>query len=307
MPWGDRDTSREEQPARKKIRNPACPVCGRKRSRMRFSSVGSRLMSRCRRCDLMTIVNPFEEQYPVAHAEHLRYSMKTFWFHLRTQLRELGHRGPVGYSGPAEYSGPIAQAARDLALVVPLEDLDRYTAPGKCPAILLFHALECVPDPENLLAKCRRMLAADGRLFVAASDAKSLHCLMGPSKWSGLRLRGQLFCYGPTTLSRLFRAAGFRIALRSRSGLEVLGMCLEDAFEAAPDSQESGFGGSLKKWLRVITCLANDFRSSGSVLYLEVVSNKSGASSRPHGQRLPSESSQFGDGEFSPMVHTEVS
>ncbi len=164
LPWADWDALLEEQRGRRKNGSPTCLVCGRKRSRMRFSSVGGRLMSRCLRCDLLTIVNPLEEQYPDAHAEHLRYSMKNFWFHLRGQLRELGHRGPVGYSGPAEYSDAVAEAARDLALIVPLEDLERYTDPGQCPAILLFHTLECVPDPENLLAKCYRMLAEDGRL-----------------------------------------------------------------------------------------------------------------------------------------------
>jgi hypothetical protein len=168
LPWADRDAGVEQRPGRKKSGISACPVCGRRRSRIRFSSVGGRLMSRCLRCDLLSIVNPLEEQDPVAHAEHLRYSMKTFWFHLRGQLKELGRRGPVGYSGPEEYSDPIAQAARDLAFIVPLEDLERYTDPGKCPAILLFHTLECVPDPESLLAKCYRMLAVDGRLFVAA-------------------------------------------------------------------------------------------------------------------------------------------
>jgi hypothetical protein len=274
---------------------------------MRFSSVGDRLMSRCRRCDLLAIVNPLGEQDPIAHAEHLRYSMKSFWFHLRTQLRELGARGPVGYSGPPEYSDSISEAARDLAMVVPLEDLDRYTAPGKCPAILLFHALECAPDPEKLLAKCHRMLAADGRLFIATSDGKSLHCLIRPAQWRGLRLKGQMFCYGSTALSRLLRTAGFRVALRRKSGLEVLGMSLEDAFGTPPDHPESGFAGLLKRYFRVISCLANDFRSSGSVLYLEVVSNKNRALSRPHRQRPHSEASNFRDGEFSPKVHTKIS
>jgi len=273
-PWADRDAAPKDHPRKRKSGTPACPVCGRRRSRIRFSSVGGRLMSRCLRCDLLTIVNPLDEQYPAAHAEHLRYSMKTFWFHLRGQLKELGHRGPVGYSGPAEYSGPIAQAARDLALIVPLEDLERYTDPGKCPAILLFHTLECVPDPDNLLAKCYRMLAADGRLFVAASDAKSLQCLLRPSKWSGLQLKTQLFCYSSSTLSRLFRAAGFRVSRRLKSGLEVLGMSLEDAFES-PSNKESGFKGFLKRWFQVISWLSNDFGSCGSVLYLEAVPNKS--------------------------------
>lgn len=274
LPWAGRDAVLEERPRKRKSGIPACPVCGRKRSRMRFSSVGGRLMSRCLRCDLLTIVNPLEEQYPLAHAEHLRYSMKTFWFHLRGQLKELGHRGPVGYSGPAEYSDAVAQAARNLALIVPLEDLERYTDPGQCPAILLFHTLECVPDPENLLAKCYRMLAEDGRLFVAASDAKSIQCLLRPSKWNGLQLKAQLFCYSSGTLSRLFRAAGFRVSRRLRSGLEVLGMSLEDAF-AASSNEEFGFKGFLKRWFQVISWLANDFRSCGSVLYLEAVPNKS--------------------------------
>lgn len=273
LPWVDRDRGLERPQRRKKSGISSCPVCGRRRSRIRFSGVGGRLMSRCLRCDLLTIVNPLEEQDPVAHAEHLRYSMKTFWFHLRGQLKELGHRGPVGYSGPEEYSGPIAQAARDLALIVPLEDLERYTDPGKCPAILLFHTLECAPDPESLLAKCYRMLAADGRLFIAASDGKSLQCLLRPSKWNGLQLKAQLFCYSSITLSRLFRAAGFRVARRLRSGLEVLGMSLEDAFTAS-SNKESGLKGFLKRWFQVISWLANDFGSCGSVLYLEAVPDK---------------------------------
>jgi hypothetical protein len=236
-------------------------------------------MSRCWRCDLLTIVNPLECQEPAAHAEHLRYSMKSFWFHLRGQLGELGHRGPIGYSGPEEYSAPITQAARGLARVVPLEELERYAGPGECPAILLFHALECTPDPEAILADCHRMLAPDGRLFIAASNAKSLHCLLRPSKWSGLQLRAQQFCYGSRTLSRLCRRAGFRVARRTRSGLEVLGMSLEDAFAVEPDN-ESGATGLLKKWLRIMTWLVHDFRSVGSVLYVEAVTNASPRTNR---------------------------
>ena len=260
----------ERKRGRRKSRVHACPVCGHKRPRMRFSSIGGRLMSRCWKCDLLTIANPLGCQYPAAHAEHLQYSMKSFWFHLRGQLSELGHRGPVGYCGPEEYSAPIAQAAQDMALVAPLEDLERYTRPGQCPAILVFHALECAPDPEALLAKCRRMLAADGRLLVAASNAKSLHCLLRPSKWTGLQQRSQQFGYGPRTLSRLFRRAGFRITRSMTSGIEVLGMSLEDV-TAIKSGEKSRVTGFFEKWFRVITLWISDFRSSRSVLYVEAV------------------------------------
>jgi hypothetical protein len=182
----------------------------------------------------------------------------------------LGNRGPLGYSGPEEYSGPVADAARDLAFVVPLEELERYTGPGGCPAIILFHALECEPDPGKLLAKCRRMLAADGRLYVAVSDANSLQCVLRPSGWSGLRLRAQLCCYSAGNLRRLFRAAGFRIARRLRSGLEVVGMSLEGGF-APPVERKPGLRGFVERWLRVVTRLAKDIWSCGSVLYVEAV------------------------------------
>ncbi len=268
----DESAGQAEQSRKRKARVLACPVCGRRRSRKRFSSVGGRRMTRCWRCDLLTI-DPRGKQSPAAHSEHLSYSMKTFWFHLRSRLGELGHQGPLGYSGPEEYSAPVAEAARDLAFVVPLEELERYTGPGRCPAILLFHALECVPDPGNLLAQCRRMLAADGRLYVAVSDANSLQCVLRPSKWTGLQLRAQFCCYSPRALTRLLRAAGFRVARRMRSGMEVVGMRLEDAL-AAPRQEKPGFRGLLERWFPVIARLAKDILSCGSVLYFEAVPNK---------------------------------
>jgi cytoskeletal protein CcmA (bactofilin family) len=278
---------------------PVCPVCGRKRPRVRVGSVGSRLVSRCRRCDLLTIADPLKEWDSAAEAEHLRHSIKSFWFHFQCRLRELGHRGPVGYSGPEEYLGPIARAARDFAMVVPLEDLARHTTPGRCPAILLFHALESEPDPEAFLAKCHRLVAPNGRLFVAASNPRSLHCLLWPSSWNGFQLKAQLFCYNSKTLSRLLRVAGFQVARRVKSGLEAFGSSL-DGDILVQSNRESRYWGFLKRCFQTIICGGNAFHSFGSVLYLEAV--PSANPRRKHASATPS----FRRGQFSPRPDTTL-
>jgi hypothetical protein len=223
---------------------------------------GSRIISRCSRCDVLTIADPMRQPAPLHQHDRLRYSMKTFWFHLRTQLRELGHRGLIGYSGPREYLAPLTEAARDSAVIVPIEEIGS----GKCSAILLFHSLESVLDPQAFLAKCHRMLGREGRLFGAVSDARSLSCMLRQSSWSGFQLKDQLFCFSAKTLSGLLWLTGFHVARQMNSGLEVLGSAVEDKLAA-----KSNKIPRIKGLLRAITWNASAFHSLGSILYLEAV------------------------------------
>lgn len=83
-------------------------------------------------------------------------------------------------------------------------------APGSFDVITMWHALEHIHRPLELLREAFRLLVPGGKLVVATPNIESLpYRLFGPA-WFGLDLPRHLTHFTPSTLASMLRAAGFR-------------------------------------------------------------------------------------------------
>jgi SAM-dependent methyltransferase len=82
-------------------------------------------------------------------------------------------------------------------------------APESFDVITMWHSLEHVHAPREVLGEARRLLAPGGRLLVAVPNIDSLPFrLFGPA-WFALDLPRHLTHFSPATLRRMVEAAGF--------------------------------------------------------------------------------------------------
>lgn len=77
--------------------------------------------------------------------------------------------------------------------------------------IMLWHVLEHVPAPKQVLAEARRLLKPDGIFVVAIPVADSAEAqLFGPA-WAGYDVPRHLMTFTRTSVARLLEKAGFRV------------------------------------------------------------------------------------------------
>jgi SAM-dependent methyltransferase len=82
---------------------------------------------------------------------------------------------------------------------------------GGFDVVTMWHSLEHVHHPLEVLNSAHRLLAPGGRLLVAAPNIESLPFrLFGPA-WYGLDLPRHLTHFAPSTLLAMLRRAGFRV------------------------------------------------------------------------------------------------
>lgn len=79
-------------------------------------------------------------------------------------------------------------------------------------AVTLGHVIEHVPDPLEMLAESRRVLAPGGRLAVATPNARGRGAARWGAEWRGLEPPRHLQVFTPASLLALARAAGFESA-----------------------------------------------------------------------------------------------
>jgi SAM-dependent methyltransferase len=118
-----------------------------------------------------------------------------------------------------EVNPAAVDAARAAGLNVLLGDLaSAPLGPTKFDVVRLWHVLEHVPEPVELLGQVRARLRPDGVLVVGVPDFGSpVRRVFGP-RWSGLQLPYHLHHFDRSTLRRTLEAAGFEIVrLRNRS------------------------------------------------------------------------------------------
>ena len=76
-------------------------------------------------------------------------------------------------------------------------------------AIILWHVLEHLPDPQRTLKQIRRILKPDGRLILAVPNYASWQARWAGKDWFHLDLPRHLYHFSPSTLSVLLQRHGF--------------------------------------------------------------------------------------------------
>src|SRR5437870_4946655 len=74
----------------------------------------------------------------------------------------------------------------------------------------MWHSLEHVHSPLNVLREAHRLLARGGRLYVAVPNIDSLPFRWFGAAWYGLDLPRHLTHFTPPTLALMLQRAGFR-------------------------------------------------------------------------------------------------
>jgi SAM-dependent methyltransferase len=83
--------------------------------------------------------------------------------------------------------------------------------PGSFDVITMWHALEHVHWPAEVLRETHRLLAPGGRLIIAVPNIDSLAFRWFGSAWFGLDLPRHLTHFAPWTLHLMLEKAGFRV------------------------------------------------------------------------------------------------
>jgi 2-polyprenyl-3-methyl-5-hydroxy-6-metoxy-1,4-benzoquinol methylase len=80
--------------------------------------------------------------------------------------------------------------------------------------ITLWHSLEHVHQPLDVLREAHRLLSPGGRVLVALPNIESLSFVWFGPDWYGLDVPRHVTHFSPTTLRRMLQKAGFRVQLR---------------------------------------------------------------------------------------------
>jgi 2-polyprenyl-3-methyl-5-hydroxy-6-metoxy-1,4-benzoquinol methylase len=100
-------------------------------------------------------------------------------------------------------------------------------------AVTLWHTLEHVPSPSDVVDWVSRLLVPGGRAVVGVPNFGSLEARLLGRRWIEIDVPGHLFFFTPTTLSALLRDGGFEIErirpqVHPSSLTESLGFVLDD-------------------------------------------------------------------------------
>jgi 2-polyprenyl-3-methyl-5-hydroxy-6-metoxy-1,4-benzoquinol methylase len=118
----------------------------------------------------------------------------------------------LGWTAQGIDSDPNAVSnARNKGLKVLLGTLQSQCYPDNSfDAIVMSHVIEHIPDPEELLRDCYRILCDHGQLTVTTPNAKSLGHRVFKSAWRGLEPPRHLRVFTSSALNLLAEKAGFR-------------------------------------------------------------------------------------------------
>jgi len=100
------------------------------------------------------------------------------------------------------------QQARQRGLYV-VTDINEIAESAPFDCITLWHSLEHLRDPLNVLKTIRRLLSPTGVLLIAVPDSGGLQATLFGRKWVHLDVPRHLYHYGKTSLSMILQATGF--------------------------------------------------------------------------------------------------
>ncbi len=139
---------------------------------------------------------------------------------LRARVLEVGVRdGTFGVTAAKEYEylgiDPAAAAARHArarGLEVYCASLSTFVNTGPAfDAITLFHVLENMSDPHDILGRIKDLLKPGGKLFLSTFDTEGLIYLMTERKRMTQNFRTHIILYSRSALIELLERSGFEI------------------------------------------------------------------------------------------------
>ncbi|HET9942958.1 MAG TPA: class I SAM-dependent methyltransferase [Terriglobia bacterium] len=129
-----------------------------------------------------------------------------------TLLGLLQHQGldVLGFDTAPE-AADIAktQSGVDIATGARLHDSE--FADASFDMVSLFHVMEHVPDPRNLLAEVRRILCHGGKVVLQVPNIESWQSRICGTRWHGLDVPRHVINYSTESVQRLLVDFGFRI------------------------------------------------------------------------------------------------
>jgi SAM-dependent methyltransferase len=133
-------------------------------------------------------------------------------------LRVLRERGWDAYG--VDFSAVAVAEARQQGLKVELGDLFRAQYENRFFDVVLFnHSLEHMFRPLEMLREAYRILKSDGELVIYIPNASSFEARLFGRWWVHWDLPRHLYHFGPDTLARLLRQAGFhKFQMKSNVG-----------------------------------------------------------------------------------------
>ncbi len=126
-----------------------------------------------------------------------------------------------------EVDPAAAAAAQARGLDVRASTIEEQRFPsGSFDAIVINHVIEHLHDPLAMLAECRRLLRADGRLVLVTPNTSSLWHRMFGAAWMHLDPPRHLQLFSPKALQQLVESAGFVVnrchtSIRDADGVYV--------------------------------------------------------------------------------------
>jgi Methyltransferase domain len=122
--------------------------------------------------------------------------------------------------------GPIASAAGDGLRIEATRIENVEIGPGTLDAVVLWHVLEHLGDPEQVLAAGHRWLAGGGAIVIAVPNLASLQSRLGGDRWFHQDVPRHVVHFTERGLRLLLERCGFEIERVRHVSLEqnVFGM-----------------------------------------------------------------------------------
>lgn len=216
-----------------------CPACGQAKRTPRFIApdplAGTDFaLSTCKDCDL-TYVDPaplpdaMEAHYATCYYGGRHPIFKDFFMGLRAdklgkpgqeaRVLDIGcgagdflqvcHRRGWQVTGIEQGAAPVIQLADGGGADIHPPGKMAKLAAGSFAAVTIWHVLEHVVSPPEVLADARRLLKADGKLIIEVPNFGSLQSRIGGPRWFHLDVPRHLHHFNRTALVRLVESNGF--------------------------------------------------------------------------------------------------
>ena len=219
-----------------KTAGPPCPVCHNPQCEVILQSVTGYPIVRCSECALVytddrtapppsSLYPAFDQTEDSPYLNHVRSAVSVFLRQRAAVVRSMKpggrlldygcgngafakHMSETGFSavGLEPFSLGSPQVRGNLRLVRgPLEEA---TDLGEFDAITLWHVLEHVPNPVDLLTRLAKHLRPDGVLFVSVPNFASWQSSVFRDSWFHLDAPRHLLHFEPDTLTDCLKRAG---------------------------------------------------------------------------------------------------
>ena len=128
-----------------------------------------------------------------------------------TLLGALRNRGfqVLGFDASPE-AAAIAKADHGVDVVTAARLQDANFSSGQFDVVTLFHVMEHVPNPHDLLAEVRKILQAQGRLILQVPNIASWQFRLFGGLWYGLDVPRHVINYSTQSICQLLSNSGFR-------------------------------------------------------------------------------------------------